>query len=85
MTFEINSIKNKNELFFFSFHPFASFAAYILSPRTFSPLVSIILHYKRGDYNRGHQKTYTWLQAFGSDFNKKSLFRIKPLSSLKKK
>ena len=53
MTFEINSIKNKNELFFFSFHPFASFAAYILSPRTFSPLISIILHYKRGDYNKG--------------------------------
>ena len=53
MTFEVNSIKNKNELFFFAFNPFASFAASILSPRTFLPLFSIILYYTRGDYNRG--------------------------------
>ena len=52
MAFEVNSIKNKNELFFFSFHPFTSFAASILSQRTFSPLFSINLHYIRGDYNR---------------------------------
>lgn len=52
MTFVINSFKNKNELFLFSFYPFASFAASILSPRAFLTLFSIILYYTRNDYNR---------------------------------
>jgi hypothetical protein len=64
MAFEANSIKNKKELFFFALNPFASFAAYILSPRTFLPLFSIILYHTRGNYNRGPPKNVRWTRSF---------------------